>query len=56
MLLDGRIFVTKTDVFIPTRLDWMAMLIMIGIFGFIAQVSGINEIMGVSDIVTDAPV
>ena len=25
-------------VVLPTRLDWLAMLIMIGIFGFIAQV------------------
>lgn len=30
--------VTKTPVIIPTRLDWLALLAMIGIFGFIAQV------------------
>ena len=30
--------VTKTPVIIPTRLEWLALLAMIGIFGFIAQV------------------
>jgi len=30
--------VTKTPFIVPTQLDWLAMLIMIGIFGFIAQV------------------
>ncbi|KAF8151747.1 drug/metabolite transporter superfamily [Crassisporium funariophilum] len=28
---------TKTELVIPTRLDWLALLLMIGIFGFIAQ-------------------
>ncbi|KAF9441674.1 hypothetical protein P691DRAFT_683172 [Macrolepiota fuliginosa MF-IS2] len=30
--------VTKTPFIVPTQLDWLAMLIMIGIFGFVAQV------------------
>jgi hypothetical protein len=30
--------VTKTPFIIPTRLEWLALLAMIGIFGFIAQV------------------
>ncbi|KAF9446668.1 hypothetical protein P691DRAFT_732796 [Macrolepiota fuliginosa MF-IS2] len=30
--------VTKTPFIVPTRLDWLAILVMIGIFGFIAQV------------------
>jgi hypothetical protein len=30
--------VTKTPVIIPTRLEWLTLLAMIGIFGFIAQV------------------
>jgi drug/metabolite transporter (DMT)-like permease len=30
--------VTKTEFFIPTRLDWLALLAMIGIFGFLAQI------------------
>ncbi|KAF9446645.1 DUF6-domain-containing protein [Macrolepiota fuliginosa MF-IS2] len=30
--------VTKTPFIVPTRLDWLAMLVMIGIFGFIAQI------------------
>ncbi|KAI0791435.1 DUF6-domain-containing protein [Abortiporus biennis] len=32
------IFVTHTQIIIPTRLSWLLMLLMIGIFGFIAQV------------------
>jgi len=28
---------TKTPVIIPTRIDWLALLLLIGIFGFIAQ-------------------
>jgi len=30
--------VTKTTVVVPTRIDWLALLLMIGIFGFVAQV------------------
>ena len=30
--------VTKTPFIIPPRLEWLALLVMIGIFGFIAQV------------------
>lgn len=29
---------TKTAFIVPTRLDWLALLAMIGVFGFIAQV------------------
>ncbi|KAI0072258.1 DUF6-domain-containing protein [Panus rudis PR-1116 ss-1] len=29
--------VTRTPIVLPTRLDWLAMLLMIGLFGFIAQ-------------------
>jgi hypothetical protein len=32
---------TKTKVMIPTRLEWLSLLAMIGIFGFLAQVTGI---------------
>lgn len=30
--------VTKTELVIPTRIDWLALLLMIGTFGFTAQV------------------
>ncbi|KAG5351647.1 hypothetical protein C0989_005419 [Termitomyces sp. Mn162] len=33
------IVIQRTPVVIPTRVDWIAMLIMIGVFGFIAQVT-----------------
>jgi len=29
---------TKTPVVIPTRIDWLALLLLIGIFGFVAQI------------------
>jgi len=32
------LIVTKTEFIVPTRLAWLAMLVMIGIFGFCAQV------------------
>jgi len=34
----GGMIGTKTPVVIPTRIDWLAMLLMIGVFGFVAQV------------------
>lgn len=33
-----RILATRVEVVLPTRLDWLAMLLMIGLFGFCAQV------------------
>lgn len=30
--------VTKTEFIVPNRLEWLAMLVMIGLFGFAAQV------------------
>ena len=30
---------TKTPVVVPTRIDWLSMLLMIGLFGFVAQVN-----------------
>lgn len=33
-----RMIVTKTPLVVPTRLEWLGMLFMIGIFGFFAQV------------------
>jgi hypothetical protein len=33
-----RMVVTKTEIIVPTRLGWLALLAMIGIFGFFAQV------------------
>ena len=37
--LHFRMIATKTSVVVPTRIDWLAMLFMIGIFGFVAQVN-----------------
>lgn len=33
-----RMAITREPVVIPTRLEWLALLLMIGIFGFLAQV------------------
>jgi hypothetical protein len=30
---------TKTPVVVPTRIDWLALLFLIGMFGFTAQVN-----------------
>jgi hypothetical protein len=34
--------ITKTPFIVPTRLEWLGMLVMIGIFGFFAQVRVIS--------------
>lgn len=37
--------VTKEHFVVPTRPEWLAMLAMIGIFGFIAQVRALSSIL-----------
>ncbi|KAF8906965.1 EamA-like transporter family-domain-containing protein [Gymnopilus junonius] len=37
IISSGAIIINKTQIVVPTQLDWLALLIMIGIFGFGAQ-------------------
>ncbi|KAG6915965.1 hypothetical protein DXG01_009054 [Tephrocybe rancida] len=38
VVLDTEMVVTKTSFIVPTEIQWLGMLIMIGVFGFLAQI------------------
>ena len=34
--------ITRTKIVVPTQLEWLVLLVMIGVFSFLAQVTGLR--------------